>query len=76
VTLADDKKVFPPGNVTFVARQATVDRAGPDMQKTIELVQQGLTEQVMRELNARVDVDRETPKQVASEYLRESGYIK
>ena len=75
VTLADDKKVFPPGNVTFVARQATVDRAGPDMQKTIELVQQGLTERVMRELNARVDVDRETPKQVAGDYLRESGYI-
>ncbi len=76
VTLVDDKKVFPPGNVTFVARKATVDKAGPDMQKTIELVQQGLTEKVMRELNARVDVDRETPRQAAREYLRESGYIK
>ncbi len=76
VVLDDDKKVFPPGNVTFVARKATVDQAGADMQKTIELVQQGLTEKVMRELNARVDVDRETPKQVAREYLRESGYIK
>ena len=76
VTLVDDKKVFPPGNVTFVARQQAVDRAGPDMQKTIELVQQGLTEPVMRELNARVDVDRETPRQVARDYLLESGYIK
>jgi glycine betaine/choline ABC-type transport system substrate-binding protein len=76
VTLKDDKHVFPPGNVTFVARKATVDKAGPDMQKTIELVQQGLTEKVMRELNARVDVDRETPHQAAREYLRESGYIK
>jgi glycine betaine/choline ABC-type transport system substrate-binding protein len=76
VTLADDKHVFPPGNVTFVARKATVDAAGPDMQKTIELVQQGLTERVMRELNARVDVDRETPRQAAREYLRESGYTK
>jgi osmoprotectant transport system substrate-binding protein len=76
VTLEDDKHAFPPGNVTFVARKATVDKAGPDMQKTIELVQQGLTEKVMRELNARVDVDRETPRQAAREYLRESGYIK
>jgi osmoprotectant transport system substrate-binding protein len=75
VILEDDQGVFPPGNVTFVARQATVDRAGPDMQKTIELVQEGLTEKVMRELNARVDVDRETPRQVAREYLRESGFI-
>jgi osmoprotectant transport system substrate-binding protein len=76
VTLIDDKHVFPPGNVTFVARKATVDKAGPDMQSTIELVQKGLTEKVMRELNARVDVDRETPRQAAREYLRESGYIK
>jgi glycine betaine/choline ABC-type transport system substrate-binding protein len=76
VTLEDDKHAFPPGNVTFVARKATVDKAGSDMQKTIELVQQGLTEKVMRELNARVDVDRETPRQAAREYLRESGYIK
>jgi glycine betaine/choline ABC-type transport system substrate-binding protein len=38
-------------------------------------VQGGLTEKVMRELNARVDVDRETPKQVAQQYLKESGYI-
>jgi glycine betaine/choline ABC-type transport system substrate-binding protein len=76
VTLADDKHVFPPGNPTFVARKNVVDAAGPDMQKTIETVQQGLTLRVMRELNARVDVDRETPRQVAREYLTESGYIK
>jgi glycine betaine/choline ABC-type transport system substrate-binding protein len=76
ITLEDDKHVFPPGNVTFVARKAAVDKAGPDMQKTIELVQQGLTEKVMRELNARVDVDRETPRQAAGEYLKESGYTK
>jgi len=42
----------------------------------IQLVQSGLTEKVMRELNARVDVDRETPRQAAGEYLRESGYVK
>jgi glycine betaine/choline ABC-type transport system substrate-binding protein len=76
VTLADDKHVFPPGNPTFVARKSVVDAAGPDMQETIETVQQGLSERVMRELNARVDVDRETPKQVAHEYLTEAGYVK
>jgi glycine betaine/choline ABC-type transport system substrate-binding protein len=76
VTLEDDKHVFPPGNVTFVARKSTVNKAGPDMQKTIELVQNGLSVKVMRELNARVDVDRETPRQAAREYLKESGYIK
>jgi glycine betaine/choline ABC-type transport system substrate-binding protein len=75
VTLTDDKKVFPPGNPVFVARKAKVDEAGADLRKTIELVQGSLTEKVMRELNARVDVDRETPKRVAQQYLKESGYI-
>ena len=76
VVLEDDKHVFPPGNPVFVARKSVVDKAGPDMRDTIQQVQNGLTLQVMRELNARVDVDRETPRQVAREYLRESGYVK
>jgi glycine betaine/choline ABC-type transport system substrate-binding protein len=75
VTLEDDKQVFPPGNVTFVASKKTADAAGPDLKTTVEEVQKGLTERVMQELNARVDVDRETPKAVAREYLREAGYI-
>jgi glycine betaine/choline ABC-type transport system substrate-binding protein len=75
VTLEDDKQVFPPGNVTFVASKKAADAAGPDLQKTVELVQQGLSERVMQELNARVDVDREEPRAVARAYLRESGYI-
>jgi osmoprotectant transport system substrate-binding protein len=75
VTLEDDKHVFPPGNPVFVARAAKVKQAGPYMKKVVEHVQQGLSEKVMRELNARVDVDRQTPKQVARAYLKESGYI-
>lgn len=75
VTLEDDRNVFPPGNVLFVARQQTVDEAGEDFGSTIELVQGGLTEEVMQELNARVDVDKEEPAQVAEDYLRETGYI-
>ena len=75
ITLEDDKKAFPPGNVTFVASKKTADTAGPDLKTTIEQVQKGLTERVMQELNARVDVDRETPKAVAAAYLREAGYV-
>jgi glycine betaine/choline ABC-type transport system substrate-binding protein len=76
ITLEDDKQVFPPGNVTFVARKQSADQAGPDLKETVEMVQQGLTERVMQELNARVDVDREEPRKVAGDYLREAGYIK
>jgi osmoprotectant transport system substrate-binding protein len=73
--LEDDKGVFPAGNVLFVATQDTVDEAGPDLQETVEKVQGNLTLEVMRELNARVDIDREEPADVAEDYLRESGYI-
>jgi glycine betaine/choline ABC-type transport system substrate-binding protein len=75
VILEDDKGVFPAGNVVFVTDQETVQQAGPDYQRTIELVQEGLTEEVMQELDARVDIDRQTAEQVASDYLKESGYI-
>jgi osmoprotectant transport system substrate-binding protein len=74
-TLEDDQAVFPAGNVTFVASQAAVDEAGPDMQETAELVQGNLTNEVMQELNARVDLDKEDPADVAHDYLVESGYV-
>ena len=76
VTLEDDKKVFPPGNVTFVAQQEDGRRGRARPAEDGRAVQQGLTERVMQELNARVDVDREEPRAVARAYLRESGYIK
>jgi glycine betaine/choline ABC-type transport system substrate-binding protein len=58
-----------------VTDQATVDQAGPDYQETIEAVQDGLTAEVMQELNARVDVDKEEAGAVATAYLQESGFI-
>jgi glycine betaine/choline ABC-type transport system substrate-binding protein len=75
VILEDDKGVFPAGNVVFVTDRETVQQAGPDYQRTIELVQQGLTEEVMQELDARVDIDRQTPEETARQYLQEEGYI-
>jgi osmoprotectant transport system substrate-binding protein len=75
VLLEDDKGMFPPYNSTLVVRNDILDRAGPDLQATVELVNKGLTDEVMQELNARVDLDKETPEQVAGEYLKESGLV-
>ena len=75
VLLEDDQGVLPAGNVTFVSSQEAVDEAGPDYQETIEKVQGDLSLEVMQELNARVDIDREKPAQAAQEYLQEFGYI-
>jgi glycine betaine/choline ABC-type transport system substrate-binding protein len=75
VLLEDDKGVLPAGNVAFVSSQDAADEAGPDYQSTIEKVQGNLTLEVMQELNARVDIDKEKPEQAAQEYLQEFGYI-
>ena len=75
VLLEDDKGMFPPYNSTLVVRNDVIDKAGPDFQKTVEIVNKGLTDEVMQELNARVDLDKKTPKDVAGEYLQESGLV-
>lgn len=73
--LEDDQGLLPAGNVLFVARTQTVEEAGPDFGETVERVQQDLTLEVMQELNARVDIDKEEPAQAAEAYLKEFGYI-
>jgi osmoprotectant transport system substrate-binding protein len=75
VLLEDDKGMFPPYNSTLVVRDQTVEQAGPDLEKVVGQVEEGLTNEVMSELNARVDLDKKTPKQVATEYLKETGLV-
>ena len=62
VLLEDDKGMFPPYNSTLVVRNDVIDKAGPDFAKTVEMVNKGLTDEVMQELNARVDLDKSTPE--------------
>ena len=75
VILEDDKKVFPAGNVIFVTRQAVAEEAGPDYKQTITNVQKGLTLPVMQELDARVELEKQTPKEAAAAYLEAAGYV-
>jgi osmoprotectant transport system substrate-binding protein len=76
VLLKDDKNMFPPYNSTFVIRDDAASKAGPDLPKVIAQVNKGLTAPVMQELNARVDLDKKTATEVASEYLKETGLVK
>jgi glycine betaine/choline ABC-type transport system substrate-binding protein len=74
--LDDDKHLFPPYHITFLIKSATLAKLGPDAKKVIEQVETPLTNNVMRELNSRVVLDKKTPKEVASEYLKEAGFVK
>ena len=75
VLLEDDKGMFPPYNSTLVMKQETADAGGENLTKTVELIQEQLTDENMQELNARVDLDKKDPAQVAEEYLTETGLI-
>jgi osmoprotectant transport system substrate-binding protein len=76
VLLEDDKDMFPPYNSTLVVRDDVVKQAGPDLEEVVGKVNAGLTDEAMQELNARVDLDKETPKAVATQYLQETGLTK
>jgi osmoprotectant transport system substrate-binding protein len=75
VLLEDDQGMFPPYNSTLVLKKETADAAGENLTKTVELIQEQLTDENMQELNARVDLDKKDPAQVANEYLTETGLI-
>jgi osmoprotectant transport system substrate-binding protein len=75
VLLRDDKGMFPPYNSTFLMKKSTADAAGPDLAATIDAVNKGLTADVMQELNARVDLDKDTPEQAAQAYLKQFKLI-
>jgi osmoprotectant transport system substrate-binding protein len=75
VLLEDDKGMFPPYNPTLLMKTETAEAAGPDLAKTIDMIQAPLTDEAMQELDARVDLDKKEPAEVAREYLRETGLV-
>ncbi|MGZ4276452.1 MAG: glycine betaine ABC transporter substrate-binding protein [Solirubrobacteraceae bacterium] len=75
VLLADDKGMFPPYNSTFLMKRTTAAKAGPDLARAIRAVNANLTADVMQELNARVDIDHDTPEQAALAYLRQFNLV-
>lgn len=70
-----DEGVFPAGNVIFISKKSTAEKAGPDYEKTILEVQQGLTLEVMQGLNFRVEREGETPQEAAAAYLELTGFV-
>jgi osmoprotectant transport system substrate-binding protein len=75
VLLEDDQGMFPPYNSTLIMKQETADAGGENLRNTVELIQEQLTDENMQELNARVELDKKDPAQVAQEYLTETGMI-
>ena len=74
VVLEDDKNVFPPYNISFTMRDEVAEKLGQEGQKVITDVQKYMTEEIMQELNARVDLDKQERDKVAADYLKKFGF--
>lgn len=74
VVLDDDKSLYPPYNISFTIRDDAAQKLGEAGQTLITDVQKYMTLDIMRELNARVDIEKQEPKAVAAEYLKNFGF--
>ena len=74
VSLTDDKHFFPPYYAAPIVRNDTLKKH-PEIADTLNLLAGKLNDQTMQKLNAKVDVDKQDPKAVASEWLKAQGLI-
>ncbi|SDI10030.1 osmoprotectant transport system substrate-binding protein [Pseudomonas flavescens] len=72
--LEDDKGYFPDYTAAPVVN-ADYLKEHPDLQALLKPLAERLDDATMRRLNARVDVERETPAAVAVDFLREQKLI-
>ncbi|MFE1591328.1 glycine betaine ABC transporter substrate-binding protein [Nocardia sp. NPDC058705] len=74
LVLDDDKKFFLPYSGTAVVRAAVLD-AHPQLRPLLDTISQRLTDDLMRELNGRIDIDGEDPADVAYDWLKSANLI-
>ncbi|KQN50210.1 glycine/betaine ABC transporter substrate-binding protein [Pseudomonas sp. Leaf48] len=67
--LEDDKHYFPDYTAAPVVRQAYLDEH-PQLAEQLKPLAELFDDETMRQLNARVDVDHESPSSVAADFLR------
>jgi osmoprotectant transport system substrate-binding protein len=75
VILEDDKGVFPPDHAVPVVREQFLSSAGAEFEQTVNKLSAAITTEEITKLNAKVDLDREDPEDVAVEWLTQQGLI-
>lgn len=72
--LEDDRKFFLPYSGTAVVRGEVIE-AHPELRTLLGTISERLTDDLMQELNGRVDIDGEDPADVAYDWLRSENLI-
>ncbi len=75
VVLDDDKHLFPPYFLVPVIRQDTLAR-NPKIADVLNKVSALLNNENMRAMNAAVERDKEEPKDVATQFLKQKGILR
>jgi glycine betaine/choline ABC-type transport system substrate-binding protein len=73
VVLEDKQHQTPASNAIWITSQEVLDEAGPDYERAILAAQKDLTLQVIRRLNAEVELEGKRPAEVAADYLDSIG---
>lgn len=68
VALKDDKRAFPPYNACFVVRQSLIQQK-PEVGWALSMLENHISEETMRDLNRRVDVEHQSVEKVARDFL-------
>lgn len=74
VILEDDRKFFLPYSGTAVVRGEIIERY-PPLRALLGTISERLTDDLMQELNGRVDIDGEDPADVAYDWLKSEGLV-
>ncbi|MEQ4532071.1 MAG: glycine betaine ABC transporter substrate-binding protein, partial [Mixta sp.] len=72
--LEDDKHYFPSYNVTPVVRKEVLE-ANPGLAAALNQLSALITDDAITELNKRVDIDHQSPQQVARDFLQAKGML-
>lgn len=75
VVLEDDKNYFPPYYAVPIIRPDTLAEY-PELQAVFDELTGIITDETMRELNYKVDVEKQKPEKVAHDFLVEQGLVK
>ncbi|UZJ78176.1 glycine betaine ABC transporter substrate-binding protein [Fictibacillus sp. KU28468] len=73
--LKDDKKFFPPYYAAPIVREDTLKKF-PKLKDTVNQLAGKISEKDMAEMNAKVDIDKEEPGDVARDFLKKKGLVK
>ena len=74
VVLEDYKNFFPPYQAVPIIKAETA-QAHPELLTVLDSLTNTLNDDIMRDLNYKVDVLKENPRNVAIEFLKDSGLI-